>query len=399
MEQTNKTASGYRITSEQDYPLSEFVSIMESAHPRLQPAIDEVADRLPSDTTITAVCYEYPSLDEHQQPLDMSALMLILREGGEFSSEHLWLENRATQSSDSNVPSRKWNIGEAHVLRHHVLVSPDLMSFGASIDRPICYCCGELAARNSVDAVVAAQAMLMEHYRLITKPLPVLNSGHSQGGFDALAVHRYMETKATDAEKRLFPLVRTWCADGPYAPDVVTEVCSRWEKYLYGAYMVMNTMSHLNYHPDCFEADVRIEDFLTDEGKQLGIVQAITEKQTGNKELVKIVVGALGMRTSKLFKADVYQPDGRLYGMLMRCSVAERQIDGWRPSLPISFYHVHADECVPVETMLEVQRLWGELPNVTFEDDMTPLEDIPNKMAHAYSGGVFHRRLLTGELR
>lgn len=52
------------------------------------------------------------------------------------------------------------------------------------------------------------------------------------------------------------------------------------------------------------------------------------------------------------------------------------------------------DECVPVESMLEVKRLWGHLPNVTFEDDMTAIDEIPNRMGHAYSGGVFHRRLL-----
>lgn len=367
---------------------------MDASHPRLQPSLNEVAATLSADTTITAVCYNYTSKDHQQQPVTLSSLLLILRENGCFSARHLWLENRATQSSDLNVPTHKWNIGEAHVLRHHVLVAPDLLGYGASVDYPVCYCLGEQAARNTVDAVFAAQLLLMEHYHLTDAPLPVLNSGHSQGGFDALAVHKYMETQATDEEKRMLPLLKTWCADGPYAPDVVTAVCSQWEKYLYGAYMVLNAMSHLNYHPECFETGVRVEDFLTEEGKKLGLPELIAAKQTGNKELVKIVVSALGTRTAKMFREDVYQPDGRLYGMIMRCSVAERQTDGWMPKLPISFYHVHADECVPVETMQEVQRLWGHLPNVTFEDDMTPLSEIPNQMAHTYSGGTFHRRLL-----
>lgn len=367
---------------------------MDSSHPRLQPALNQVAAGLAPDTSITAVCYHYPTRDLQDSPLQMSALMLILRENGCFQADHLWLENRATQSSDGGVPTRKWNIGEAHVLRHHVLVSPDLMSFGASIDRPICYCCGKLASRNTVDAVLAAQTMLMDHYHLISSPLPVLNSGHSQGGFDALAVHRYMETQATDEEKRLFPLVRTWCADGPYLPDVVTEVCSRWEKYLYGAYMVMNVMSHLNYHPECFAPGVQVEDFLTEAGRQLHLPETIAAKQTGNKELVKLVVSALGTRSAKLICEDALLPEGDLYRMIMECSIAERQADGWTPTLPISFYHVHADECVPVEVMLELQKLWGHLPNVTFEDDMTPLSEMPNSMAHTYSGGAFHRRLL-----
>ncbi|MGM9735696.1 MAG: hypothetical protein ACI3ZL_04720 [Candidatus Cryptobacteroides sp.] len=384
----------YQITSEQTFTLAEFVRIMDENHPRLQPALNEVAATLPEDATITSICYDYSSTDLGHQPVTMSSLMLVMRENGRLNARHLWLENRATQSSDNNVPTRKWNIGEVHVLRHGVLVSPDLMGFGSSIDRPLCYICGKLAARSSVDAVIAAQMILSEHYHLTDSPLPVLNSGHSQGGFDALAVHRYMETSATEEERRMFPLERTWCADGPYAPDVLNDVVSGWDRYMYGAYSVMNVMSHLNYHPECLEQDICIEDFLTEDGLATGIVEAIASRQVGNKDIVKIVVEALGTRTSRLFKPEAYMPDGNLFAFVSRCSKAERQIDGWFPTLPLSFFHVHADECIPVELMLEVKRLWGHLPNVTFEDDMTPADEIPNHMVHAYSGGVFHRRLL-----
>lgn len=387
----------YQITSEEEYSLAEFVVKMETMHPRLQPAMSEVAEQLSPDSTITAVCYTYPTRDLQDRELQMSSLLLILREKGAFSAEHLWLENRATQASDLDVPTHKWNIGEAHVLRHHVLVSPDLMGYGASINVPVCYCCGQLAARNTIDAVVAAQFILMEHYSLTDAPLPILNSGHSQGGFDALAIQRYVETRATDEEKRLFPLQQTWCADGPYMPDVVTRVCCTWPKYLYNAYMVLNAMSHMNYHPDCFEPGTNINDFLTEEGQALGLPELISAKQTGNKELVKITISALGMRPERIFTESVLRPDGKLYKAIERCSIAERQTDGWTPTLPITFYHLHADECVPIETMQAVQQLWGHLPNVRFYDDLTPLSDIPNGMAHAYSGAVFHQHLLRGQ--
>lgn len=384
----------YRITSEQTYPLADFVRIMDGHHPRLQPALNEVAAKLPGSITITSIHYDYSSTDLHNQPVQMSSLMLVMLDGGKLKGDHLWLENRATQSSDSNVPTHMWNIGEVHVLRHGVLVSPDLMGMGTSIGRPVCYLCGKLAARCTVDAVIAAQLILSQHYHLTEAPLPVLNSGHSQGGFDALAVHRYMETTANDEEKRLFPLERSWCASGPYAPDVVNEVVCNRDKYLYGAYSVLNVMSHLNYHPECFAPDIKIEDFLTEEGIRTGIVETIASRKVGNKDLVKIVVDALGTRLSKLFKSEACKRGEQLYDMVDRCAKAERQIDGWSPALPISFYHLHADECVPVESMLEVKRLWGHLPNVTFEDDMTAIDEIPNRMGHAYSGGVFHRRLL-----
>ena len=383
----------YTIISSRDYTLQEFRDIMDAKHPRLQPALDEAVAALSYVTSISELVYHYCSEDEHGEPIMLSALMLIPKLAGAFTAERLWLENRATQSADKNVPTHNWNIGEVHVLNNQVLVSPDLISFGASIHKPICYCHARLAARNSVDAVIAAQKILME-CGFINQPLSVYNSGHSQGGFDALAVHRYMETEATEEEKLYFPLVRSFCADGPYVPDIQTEVVSLREKYLYGAYMVMNVMSHLYYHSDCFESGITIDDFLTDAAKDLHIASLIAKKEVGNKELVKCVMDALGTRISHLFVPDAYMPDGKLYGMMMRCSKADRLIDGWMPSKPIYFYHAHFDECVVVECMQAVEKVWGHLPNITIDDDMTPIEDIPNKMVHSYSGGVFHRKML-----
>lgn len=384
----------YSILSQSTNSLSGFVDYLNTHHPRLQPALDEVAASLPADTRIVSVSYSYSSLDEQGAPVRLSALMLLRLRGDSLWADRLWLENRATQAADADVPSHSLNIGAAHVLRHGVLVSPDLMSFGASVDKPICYCHGALTARHTVDAVVAAQQLLREVFGYEGDPLPVLSSGHSQGAFSALAVHRYWETQATDEERRWLPLQRTWCADGPYLADVMTRYCCAQKRYLYGAYMVMNAMSYLQYHPECFEPGVTIRDFLTDEARELGVVETIAAKQTGSKELVKLTIGALGMRPERIFREDVLREDGRLYEMMMRASRTERLCDGWTPTLPISFFHVEADECVTVEAMQGVQQQWGELDNVTFVTDRTLIEDIPNGLAHAYSGGVFHRQLL-----
>lgn len=100
------------------------------------------------------------------------------------------------------------------------------------------------------------------------------------------------------------------------------------------------------------------------------------------------------MKLARLFREDALSENGRLYQMTDRCSKAERQIDDWQPKTPVSFYHVEVDECVPVEATQEVEKVWGNLPNVTFEYDKTPLSEIEKGMAHAYSGAVFHQRLL-----
>ena len=62
----------YEIYQTSEYTLAEFVTRMETMHPRLVPAIGEVAAELAEDSTITEICYTYSTLDEKQQPVTMS---------------------------------------------------------------------------------------------------------------------------------------------------------------------------------------------------------------------------------------------------------------------------------------------------------------------------------------
>lgn len=383
----------FLITSQTDFTLDEFVTRMRALHSRLEPTLTEVGQSLPAGTTFTALTFNYSTLDEMGQPITMSSLMVVPMLGGTFSAPRMVLENRATQAADKSVPTRQWNIGTVHALSNSVLVSPDLMSFGASVARPVCYCCAALAVRNSVDAVIAAQQILQHELHLTEAPLPLYNTGHSQGGYDALALHRYLETQASEEELFYLPLVRSYCASGPYAPDVLTDVVGARGKYIYGAYMVLNAMSHLHYHAECFSPDVTIDDFLTPAAKELGLVERIAAKETSNAELVKLTTSAVGTRIDALFVPDAYLPEGRIAQMMQQASKKERQIDGWKPQKPIHFYHARYDECVPVECLYAALEAFADCKNITYEVDDTA----PDMFVHRYSGGAFHRqRLIEG---
>lgn len=381
----------YSIHDPRLVSVADFAAELQRLHPRLNEdgTLQRVAQRLNPKTEMQVMTLHYMSKDEHDMPIEMSALLVLPMLDGQLAAHRMVVENRATQAADCNVPTRNWNIGTAHSLTGSVLLSADLMGFGASLAKPICYIHAGLAARNTMDAIVAAQQMLMDR-NLISSPLPVVNTGHSQGGYDALALHRYWETQATADERRMMPLVESFCASGPYATDEQMEIISRRERYLYGAYMVMNAISHLYYHSECFDADVTIADFLTDKARETGIVERILDKSYGNAELVKDLVAAIGIKTAALFREDVYLPTGRLYRMMMDASIKDRLIGGWQPTRPIRFYHATYDECVPVECMYAAQREWGANPLVSFvEDDFKQ-----DAMVHKYSGGAFHRWVL-----
>lgn len=381
----------YSIHDTRIVSLSDFVAQLSDLHSRLNEdgTLDQVVAMLDPRTEMRVMTLCYMSRDEQNLPIEMSALLVIPILGGKIAAHRLIVENRATQAADRSVPTHTWNIGTAHALTGSVLLSADLMGFGASVDRPICYIHSQLAARNTIDAILAAQQMMIDT-GLIASPLSIINTGHSQGGYDALAVHRYWETEATAEERRLLPLQQSFCASGPYATDEQMEIISRREKYLYGAYMVMNAMSHLHYHHECFDADVTIDDFLTDAARKTGIVERIETKSSGNSALVKDLIAELGLKTSALFREDVYLPEGRIYRMMLAASAKDRLIGGWQPTRPIHFYHATYDECVPVECMYAAQREWEGNPLVTFAQD----EWHEEPMVHRYSGGAFHRWIL-----
>ncbi len=383
-------APDYTIIRRETFGAGAFVEQLDKLHSRLQPTLWQLSSQLPDNTSFLVITYHYTSLDEMSKPIVLSALMVVPYKGGQFSAPRMMLENRATQAADHAVPTNQWNIGTVHAITNSVLVTADLISFGASVDRPICYCHAGLAVRHTVDAVVAAQHILMHDLQLVSHPLPIYNGGHSLGGYNALAVHRYWETEATDEEKEWLPLVETYCASGPYVLDEQMQIIAEKGKYLYGAYMIMNAMSHIVYHRDCFDENVTIDDFLTPEAKAAGVADWIADRRLGNADLIKTIVEHFGTKMSALFVADAYLPDGNLYRMMLEASQQDRLLDGWTPTRPIHFYHARYDECVPIENMQAAERAFHGNPLVTFDTD----EWREEPLVHKYSGGAHHRHML-----
>ena len=154
---------------------------------------------------------------------------------------------------ETGSPSYKPNHSAAFVVTNRVVVQADLIGLGATVDKPINYCCYHLASRNTMDFALVADQMIHSNWLhtgiSADKHLTVSNIGFSQGGYTALAFHKYYETEATDSEKKCIPLVKSWCGSGPYNTLTLMDAAYNKKGYLFPAFHLIGMYSGMKYNP------------------------------------------------------------------------------------------------------------------------------------------------------
>lgn len=369
----------YKVVAERTLSKKEFLDSLKSSFINEDEAF-QFSTTVPDDISFDALTVNYVSTDQRGQDVTLSGLVIIPKVGGKFTAKGMVLNNRATQIADTDVPSRHWNQGTIMAARNYVFVSSDLIGFGASVDRPVNFCCYHLAGRNTLDLVIAVQQILHEESRglgLGDTLMPFYNTGYSQGGYSALAVHRYWECDASPAEKAMAPLQRSYCGAGPYSIKKMMEFHFQNGISLYTPYLVLGLMSAMDYHPELFEG-YRAEDFLTDKAKEMRLVEMIREKKTGNIGMIAYVLKETGIEHSLdyVFKADALNPEGELYKVLSANIDVENVLEGWAPSQrKATLFHAYMDDCVPSACTMAAEEAFKSSNMVDFvwnSDELKP---------------------------
>ena len=360
----------YKVVAEKTIPRNEFLDSLSSSFESKE-AAKSFAATVPQNMTFESLTVNYTSVDQNGKDVTLSGIVIIPKIGGKFTAGKIALNNRATQLSNSDVPSHNWNCGTIIAARNYVLVSSDLIGFGASVDRPVNFCCNHLAGRNSLDLVIAAQQILHEEQRglgLGGRILPFINTGYSQGGYSALAVHRYWECNATETETQMAPLERSFCGAGPYSLNEMMDFHFGNGTSLYTPYLVLGLMSAMDYHPELFTG-YKIEDFLAPEATEMKLVDKIREKKTGNQALIVYVLLKTGIAHSldHIFKKEVMTKGTELNNVVSNGIAAENVLTGWIPAKrPIKFYHAYEDDCVPSTCTMAAEKAFKSSTQVDF---------------------------------
>ncbi len=388
----------YDVMSHGEYSVKEYVDSIFRVYPSLgnspvaSEAINSILMQLPDAIRIETYSFKYKSKDGAGREVTLSgALTVPTLSGKVLIGKNLILENRPTECNDENLPSNKFIIANLLCLGGNPLVVSDLLGYGASRDSIMSYCCQHIAAHNSVDAAMAAQCMLARETcgKLIKKPLPVINAGYSQGGYDALAVHKYMETEASAQEKELVDIKRSFCGAGPYDLAEFQKAAFGREAFLYAPFMLLSNISMLNYHANLLEG-YKISDFMSEEAREAELVAMIESGNYGNNHIISWAAETVGPSPADVFSSDMADPESTLCKDLMKAVDCENLIKGWAPQKPLYFFHGTYDDCVPVECTKAAEAAFGNLANVSFEYDNTPYTE-PG--LHTTLAAVFYLKL------
>lgn len=326
-------------------------------------------------TSTKEATIKYWSVDAKNQPIELS-VKIYYKDSEDI--KFVILNNHPTITHAEGAPSGSSPQMEAikyMVSENALVVCTDYIGFGETSQKVLHpYMCSTLTARNILDAYKAAVKWMKEQkYGLITKKnykfdanYYTINIGYSQGGTNTLAFQRYLETKATDADRKLVNLAGSVCGAGVYDQQIVFDTYEKMDKLDYPILMLYVLQGQLEAFGETIMRDLTLEECFTPEFWaycQNGFLTKLREQKTNvddlNKELKDNGFGTF----SSIMNEAYADRSSKLYRTIKKTFEESNLLaEGWEPSAPIIFYHDKAghDIVVPyAETEAAMERFEG----------------------------------------
>lgn len=285
------------------------------------------------------IVYRYPSVDQHNQPIELSGKLYVPKNG---SAKGIILLPHYTVVANKEVPSECNPIEAQLAKKGYVLVMPDYIGYGATAERVHPYLHAALTARNTVDMLLQAKPYLTEKGVEIANDSLII-VGFSQGAAAAIASLRLLEEEYPEV-----PIKKCYAGSGPY------DVCATYDDAVRRNRLGMPVVVPMLVMgtSEAYDLHLRPEDFFTpymlERYEQIVYIK--------NKGLVE---WAFRMPSHKLSKymsekgMDKTQPEtARMYDGFKRSSIVYVDEDGqpvwpdWTPRTPIYLFHSTNDDIV-----------------------------------------------------
>lgn len=378
----------YELVSEQTYNLTAFIgelteeSDLTSGLPDIYKQM--VTARLNSYVTrlegecgvekgklgFKKIVYLYKSKDQYDKDVVLSAMAMWFGqlEGDvweDSSPSDVCLMEHYTITSNAECPSEGYPF-EAFVNGNALVIMPDYIGFGHSSDMVHPYLNHEVCAVNSMDALWAgmdafddvSEADLDNGWTMFVR-------GASQGGGNALAVHKYIDSVPGMADKCRFS--HSYCAAGPYDPALTVD---RYMEAGLTENPVLFTLTLKSMHdsyPDIlgrFDEDRMYSDkYLTYKDE---LESALSSKDYTTSQLNRLYIktlageGAGRLTLSDILSEEILTKESELSRALYECLELNDLTKGWTPSHPIELFYSELDEIVPYENAMAVYNAFGD---------------------------------------
>lgn len=342
------------------------------------------------------VKYLYSSTDHLGNPITLSSVLYWNRyklDGWhDIIPENICLVEHYTITSDAEAPSNSYPL-EPHITGNSLVVMPDYLGYGHTAKEFHPYLNYDLAARNSMDALKAAYIICNNHNeKLLAGSWSLCVLGASQGGSNALAVHKFLDTNPSVAKEWRFS--HSCCAAGAYSLSTTFETYMRWGSLDYPVVLPMVLKSMLASYPDIMSG-LSEEDFYSD--AYLAIKPQIDAMLEGKKhttnEINAVFFDNLADETGKLRVESILSPEAMdvnsPMAMTLAICFAENDLTkGWKPVHPVKFYHSKDDNVVPYENVEAAIEAFGAIATLQTSEDLDHTSSCAMWMLSIFMGGI-----------
>lgn len=329
--------------------------------------------------------YETTYLDNSR--IVLSGAFTIPLYKGEPYIKFVDVDSHATLTYARQAPSLNFDLFAFLALSGGLVIECDLLGFGRTNSYPVDYHCGHLASKNTVDGAIAAINLIENELGISLKNYKFFNTGYSQGGYDSMALMRYLETEATDQQRSMLQFEHNYCGSGAYDLSIMFEDAIKNDGFDKPEYILMGLISAHDFHPEIFGSHT-IEDFLTDYGKLF--IQPILDKDYDKIEFLKELTDSKGrklyMGPKDFFTFNYEDPDPELLEILNKFSELESLVNGdWMPEGKLTLFYLPKENLVSPRSSLKALEVFKDLENV---DSMTSfLND------HAIGAVIYYLRI------
>lgn len=237
--------------------------------------------------------------------------------------------------------------------RRAVYVGADYQGLGLSKELYQPYFDTPLIARQCIDCLKTAKAVLKDMGLVLDKDFSTYNFGYSLGGAVTLGIAKQIE-----ADTRLQDIVhlkKSFCGGGPYdqvalfrkylsAPDEPLEYPL---EFLAGIKTIL-------YSSTSFAERFSEQDLLSDRLYRSGISQLLETKEYTAPHLNQILLDAGFGTLGSMVTPAMTDTGSAMNEALLQELVKFDLTTGWSPRIPVLFYHSRSDMTVPPECLESV---------------------------------------------